>query len=66
MRARTPVFSKNVGFPQNQLQIQAGKCTVGDIEGLRFISFGAFKCQLALTSLVFGSFTSQIIAKEIP
>ena len=27
---------------------------------------GAFKCQLALTSLVFGSFTSQIIAKEIP
>ena len=66
MGASTPVFSKNVGFPQNQLQIQAGKCAVGDTEGLRFISFGALKCQLALTSLVFGSFTSQIIAKEIP
>ena len=66
MRARIPVFSENVGFPRNGLQIQSGKCAVGDTEGLGFISFGALKCQLALTSWVFGSFTSEIIAKEIP
>ena len=36
-------FLKECCFPQNQLQIQAGKCGVGDTEGLRFISFGAFR-----------------------
>ena len=36
--------------------------------GTQVYQFWSFQgtCQLALTSLVFGSFTSQIIAKEIP
>ena len=39
----------------------------GRMEGHRYvIVLGAFKCQLAPTSLVFGSFTSEIIASEIP